>query len=180
MLGASTILSQVTGPIFPTTIQSGGFTKYDTNGYPYVNATGITIDTSSLTNLTVSTATNGLSTAIIGPSGNYSEVSATKGLWVQTTNSLVSVSNQISLVNAEALLNSISNLLYSPLLVGITNATIDYADIGSNGLGSASSKPIWSTNTIGSAAATPGAMIGFLMTAITTGAWMIFAYIIEF
>jgi len=51
-------LSQNSGPIFPVTDNSlAGWIK-DTNGYPFVHATGVTIDTSSLTNLSVTTATN--------------------------------------------------------------------------------------------------------------------------
>jgi hypothetical protein len=38
--------------------QPSGFRFYDTSGYPYVHATGVTIDGSSLTNLTVNVSTN--------------------------------------------------------------------------------------------------------------------------
>lgn len=63
MLGASMVLSQVTGPIFPTTVQSGGFTKYDSNNYPIVAVSGLSA--SSATSAPAVKITDGTNTAAV-------------------------------------------------------------------------------------------------------------------
>lgn len=104
-------LSQPTGPIFPVTDNSlAGWIK-DTNGYPIVHAVGVTVDTSSLTNLSVNTATNLTSvTNIINP----------VRVWDGTNLALVSSSGAIRTEQGALSYLTDSVLIYGN--VGITNS----------------------------------------------------------